>query len=241
MARAEAVARQRVPLSKDLVLRTAIALADRDGIDALTMRRLAHELGVEAMSLYYYVANKDELLQGMFDVVTGEIEIPSSEADWKTAIRRSAISYHDALGRHRWATNLLMSGPPGVSPAQLRYNDALLRRLRESGLSPELSHRAYHALDSHIVGSTLWAAGVSAVMKTKPDFVQKFIRELPRDEYPDFANHVDQHMTKSVRTSGKSEFEFGLDLILDGLEQMNNAMRKPARRKARQKAAAPRS
>jgi AcrR family transcriptional regulator len=203
------------------------------------MRRLAHELGVEAMSIYYYVANKDELLAGMLDIVASEIEVPRGEADWKTAIRRSAVSFHDALSRHRWATSLLMSGPPGVSPAQLRYNDALLRRLRESGLSPELSHRAYHALDSHIVGSTLWAAGISAVMKTKSDFVQKFIRELPRDEYPDFANHVDQHMTKSVRTSGKSEFEFGLDLILDGLEQMHEAMRKPAHRKAR-KATTPR-
>jgi len=199
------------------------------------MRRLAHELGVEAMSLYYYVANKDELLQGMFDVVTGEIEIPSSEADWKTAIRRSAISYHDALGRHRWATNLLMSGPPGVSPAQLRYNDALLRRLRESGLSPELSHRAYHALDSHIVGSTLWAAGVGAVMKTKPDFVKTFIQELPVAEYPYFAEHAQQHMTKSVPSTGKSEFEFGLDLILDGLEKMLGPARKPAQAKARKR------
>lgn len=239
--RADAIATQRVPLSKDLVLRTAIGLADRDGIDALTMRRLAHELGVEAMSLYYYVANKDELLRSMLDLVTSEIEVPSGETDWKTAIRRSAISFHDALGRHRWATSLLTAGPPGVGPAQLRYSDALLRRLRESGLSPELSHRAYHALDSHIVGSTLWAAGISAVMKTQSDAVHKFIRELPRDEYPDFANHVDQHMTKSVRTTGKSEFEFGLDLILDGLEQMHDAMRKPAHRKARGKTTAPRS
>lgn len=219
---------QRVPLSKELVLRAAITLADRDGIDALTMRRLAQELGVEAMSLYYYVANKDELLSGMVDLVASEIEAPSGGADWKTAIRRSAISFHDTLARHRWATNIMISGPPGVGPAQLRYSDALLRRLRESGLSPELTHHAYHALDSHIVGSTLWAAGVSTVMKTKADFVQKFIRELPRDEYPDFANHVDQHMTKSVRTTGKSEFEFGLDLILDGLEQMHDAASRPS-------------
>jgi len=215
-------------LSKELVLRTAITLADRDGIDALTMRRLAHELGVEAMSLYYYVANKDELLKGIFDVVAGEIEVPSSGPDWKSAIRRSAISFHDALARHRWAASVMISGPPGVGPAQLRYSDALLRRLRESGLSPELTHHAYHALDSHIVGSTLWAAGISTVMKTKDDFVQKFIRELPRDEYPDFANHVDQHMTKSVRATGKSEFEFGLDLILDGLEQMHDAASRPS-------------
>lgn len=226
--RADAIAMQRVPLSKELVLRTAITLADQDGIDALTMRKLAQELGVEAMSLYYYVANKDELLASMVDFVATEIEVPSGAEDWKTAVRKSAISFHDTLARHRWATSLMTSGPPGVGPAQLRYSDSLLRRLRESGLSPELTHHAYHALDSHIIGSTLWAAGVSTVMKTKGDFVQKFIRELPREKYPDFANHVDQHMTKSVRTTGKSEFEFGLDLILDGLEQMHQASSRPA-------------
>lgn len=202
------------------MLRTAITLADQDGIEALTMRRLAHELGVEAMSLYYYVASKDDILKGIVDLVASEIEVPSGGADWKAAIRRSAISFHEALARHRWATSLMISGPPGVGPAQLRYSDSLLRRLREAGFSPELTHDAYHALDSHIVGSTLWAAGVAAVMKTKADFVQTFVRELPVDEYPDFAEHVQQHLTKSVRTTGKSEFEFGLDLILDGLERI---------------------
>jgi AcrR family transcriptional regulator len=217
---AEAIAEPRVPLSKERVLRTAMRIADEGGIEALTMRRLAQELGVEAMSVYYYVANKDQLLKGIVDLVATEIEPPSAGADWKAAIRRGAISFHDALRRHPWATSIMISGPPGVGPAQLRYSDSLLKRLRGAGFSPELTHHAYHALDSHVVGSTLWAAGVGAVMKTKPDFVQTFIRELPRDEFPYFAEHVDQHMTKSVPTTGKSEFEFGLDLILDGLETM---------------------
>ena len=225
--RAEAIAEPRVRLSKDRVLRTAMTLADKEGIDSLTMRRLAQELGVEAMSLYYYVANKDDILRAIVDLVVGEIEVPSAGGDWKPAIRRSAISYHDALRRHPWATSVMMSGPPGVGPASLRYSDALLRRLREAGFSPELTHHAYHALDSHIVGSTLWAANISTVMKDKADFVQAFIRNLPRDEYPHFAEHVDQHMTKSVRTSGKSEFEFGLDLILDGLEKLKGTESKP--------------
>ena len=218
--RAEAIVAQRVPLSKDRVLRAAMSLADQAGIDALTMRRLAQELGVEAMSLYYYVANKDDLLSGIVDLVVREIEVPSGAADWKTAVRKSAISYHEALRRHPWATRLMMSGPAGVSPAHLRYSDTLLRRLREAGFSPKLTHHAYHALDSHIVGSTLWSANVGAVLKNKADFVQKFIRELPVEEYPYFAEHVQQHVTKSVPTSGKTEFEFGLDLILDGLEMM---------------------
>jgi AcrR family transcriptional regulator len=223
----------RAPLSKDRVLRTAVSIADQEGIDALTMRRLAQELGVEAMSLYYYVTNKDDILKGIMDLVATEIEVPSGGADWKAAIRRSAISFHDVLRRHRWASSLMISGPPGVGPAQLRYSDSLLKRLREAGFSPELTHHAYHALDSHIVGSTLWAAGVGAVMKTKPDFVQTFIRELPVAEYPYFAEHVQQHMTKSVSSTGKSEFEFGLDLILDGLEKMLGPKRKSGRAKAR--------
>ena len=204
----------RAPLSKERVLRTAISIADEDGIDALTMRRLAQELGVEAMSLYYYVTNKDDILKGIMDLVATEIEVPSAEADWKAAIRRSAISFHDVLRRHRWASSIMISGPPGVGPAQLRYSDSLLKRLRDAGFSPELTHHAYHALDSHVVGSTLWAAGVGAVMKTKPDFVKTFIRELPVAEYPYFAEHAQQHMTKSVRSTGKSEFEFRLEKIL---------------------------
>jgi AcrR family transcriptional regulator len=226
---------QRAPLSKERVLRTAISIADQDGIDALTMRRLAQELSVEAMSLYYYVTNKDDILKGIMDLVATEIEVPSAEADWKAAIRRSAISFHDVLRRHRWASSLMISGPPGVGPAQLRYSDSLLKRLREAGFSPELTHHAYHALDSHIVGSTLWAAGVGAVMKTKPDFVKTFIRELPVAEYPYFAEHAQQHMTKSVPSSGKSEFEFGLDLILDGLEKMLGPKGKSGRAKARRR------
>jgi AcrR family transcriptional regulator len=224
--RAAAIAEPRVPLSKERVLRAALRLADEDGIESLTMRRLAQELGVEAMSLYYYVPNKDEILGGIVNLVVSEIEVPSGGGDWKKAIRRSAISFHDALRRHPWVTNLMTSGPPGIGPAQLRYSDALLRRFREAGFSPELTHHAYHALDSHIVGSTLWAANIGKVMKEKAEFVQTFIRELPVDEYPYFAEHVQQHVTKTVPTSGKSEFEFGLDLILDGLEKIRSKGRR---------------
>jgi AcrR family transcriptional regulator len=213
--RAEAIAAQRVPLSKERVLRTAIALADKGGIDSLSMRRLAHELGVEAMSLYHYVSSKDELLSGIVDIVVSEIEPTSRDGEWKAAIRRSAVSFHDVLKRHPWATSLMMSGT-GVSQARLRYMEALLRRLREAGFSANMTHHAYHALDSHIIGSTLWLAGYSA-MKLPADFGKTFVRGIAT-ELPYLAEHAEQHLSKLTR-GDVPEFEFGLDLILDGLER----------------------
>ena len=206
---------QREPLSKERVLRTAIGLADKGGIDSLSMRKLAHELGVEAMSLYHYVSDKDALLSGMVDRVVSEVEPTSPDGDWRAAIRRSAISFHDALKRHPWATSLMMSGT-GANPARLRYMDALLGRLRAAGFSANLTHHAYHALDSHIIGSTLWHAGYSN-MKLPADFETKFVRDIAK-ELPYLAEHAQQHLTK--RPGDVPEFEFGLDLILDGLEKI---------------------
>jgi AcrR family transcriptional regulator len=213
--RAEAITTQRVPLSKERVLRTAIALVDKGGIDALSMRKLGDELGVEAMSLYHYVTNKDELLNAIVDVVVSEIEPTSPDGDWRTAVRKSAISFHDVLKRHPWATSLMMGGG-GVSTARMRYMEALLGRLREAGFSANLTHHAYHALDSHIIGSTLWHAGYSN-MKLPANFEQIFVRDIAK-ELPYLAEHAQQHITKSKRDV--PEFEFGLDLILDGLEKI---------------------
>ena len=207
-------------------MHAAIALADQGGIDSLTMRRLAQELGVEAMSLYYYVASKDDILKGIVDPVISEIEVPSDGADWKTALRRSAISFHNALSRHPWAAKLIMSGT-GVGLARVRYMDAVLRRLREAGFSLQLTHHAYHALDSHIMGSTLWAAAYATMPKAQADLAQNFLRKLPLSEYPDFAEHAQQHIRKTG-PKDKSEFEFGLDLILDSLERMRDAGSRPS-------------
>jgi AcrR family transcriptional regulator len=206
---------QRAPLSKERVLRTALKLADKGGIDSLSMRKLAHELGVEAMSLYHYVSSKDELLNGIVDMVVSEIEPTSRDGEWRTAIRKSAISFHDVLRRHPWATNLMMGGG-GVSRARMRYMEALLGRLREAGFSANLTHHAYHALDSHIIGSTLWHAGYSS-MKLPADFEQNFVRDIAK-ELPYLAEHAEQHLTTSKRDV--PEFEFGLDVILDGLEKI---------------------
>lgn len=215
--RADPIAEPRVPLSRDRVLRAAIGLADQGGIESLSMRKLAQELGVEAMSVYHYVANKDDILDGIVDIVVGEFDLPSG-ADWKAAIRLSAISAHDVLMRHPWACNLMMS-TKRVSPARLRYMESLLRRLREAGFSAEMTHHAYHALDSHIIGSTLWEAGYSA-NRDLADLAKTFVRESV-DEYPYLAEHAEQHLTKSRRNDVR-EFEFGLDLILDGLERIRD-------------------
>jgi AcrR family transcriptional regulator len=222
MAQAEPNPEPRTPLSRDRVLRTAIALADEHGIESLTMRKLAQELEVEAMSLYHYVAKKDDLLAGVVDIVLMEIELPAKGAGWKAAIREIAISAHDALTRHPWACKLML-GMKGVSPARLRYMESLLATLREAGFSPDLTYHAYHALDSHIMGFTLWVGSFS--LDTGGDLAalaSNFLEEFPAEEYPYLAEHIEQHVTDPGH-DGVSDFEFVLDLILDGLERARNA------------------
>ena len=154
MGRPEPATEPRVPLSKERVLQAGVALAARDGIDSLTMRKLAEELGVGAMTLYHYVPNKDELLDGMVDIVFSEIEPPPTDIDWKTAMRQRAISTREALNRHRWAVGLMESRmTPG--PASLRLHDAVLRCLREAGFSIEMTIHAYSVQDAYIYGFAL--------------------------------------------------------------------------------------
>lgn len=181
------------------------------------MRRLGQELGVEAMSLYNHVANKSDLLDGIVDIAVGEIDLPPADAAWKAALRTSAISAHAVLRRHPWACSLLMSG--GIGPARLRYMESVLGRLRVAGLSAEMTDHAYHALDSHIIGFTLWEAGYTAGMGQIPDFGPTFLRDLGFEDYPYLAEHAAQHF-KPPRAGDVNDFEFGLDLILDGLERM---------------------
>src|SRR4026209_2472267 len=146
---------KRTPLNRERVLRAAVALADEAGIESLSMRRLGQELGVEAMSLYNHVANKDDLLNGITDLVLREIELPDDGDDWKTALRRHAISAHDVLVAHPWACRLALS-PDTVSLASVRRAEWMLQQLREGGFSPEVTYHAYHALDAHFLGFTLW-------------------------------------------------------------------------------------
>jgi AcrR family transcriptional regulator len=212
----------RIPLSKERVLRAAVEFADAHGIEALSMRRLAKELGVEAMSLYNHVANKDEILGGIVEIVASEVEVPSDPANWKTSIRQSAISAHDAFIRHRWSCSL-MTSTPSVVPSRMRWMEGVLATLREAGFSPNLTHHAYHALDSHITGFTLWQ--VSFPFDTREellDLAEDFLKLIPADEYPYVIEHAQEHLAEPDPDE-PNEFEFGLDLILDGLERLRDA------------------
>jgi AcrR family transcriptional regulator len=217
---AKASATPRTPLSKERVLHAALALADAGGIEALSMRRLAQELGVEAMSLYNHVANKGEILEGIVDLVVSEIELPSDVDDWETAVRRCAISAHDAFRRHPWACGPAM-GPgsiPSAPTARMRYMEWLLRTLREAGFPPELAYHAYHAVDGHILGFTLWELGHSMPADADlDDLAATFLRSLATDEFPYLVEHVQQHLAPPGDRA--NEFEYSLDLILEGLRR----------------------
>ena len=233
MARPQPANVPRAPLSKERVLEAAIALAVRDGIESLTMRKLADELGAGAMSLYHYVPNKEELLDEMVDIVFGEIELPSTDVDWRAALRRRAISTRDVLNRHRWAVGLMESRTtPG--PASLRLHDAVLACLREAGFSIELTIQAYSVQDAYIYGFALQekslpfesadeAAAVAAeqVREFAELADERRMAELA-EEFPYLAEVVAGHVAK-VGYDFNEAFEYGLDLILDALEQRRGA------------------
>ena len=210
--------RKRVPLSRQRVLQAAMRLADEGGIGALSMRKLAQELGVEAMSLYHHVANKDDVLDGMVDVVFGEIDLPSGEAGWKEAMRRRAISAREALRRHPWAIGLMESrSTPG--PANLRHHDAVLGILRKAGFSVELAGHAYSLLDSYVYGFALTEASLPFdTPEETAEVAQAIMAEFPADAYPHLTELAVEHVLQPGYDYG-DEYGFGLDLILDGLER----------------------
>jgi AcrR family transcriptional regulator len=209
-------------MGRDRVLQAAVALADADGIEGLSMRRLAQELGVEAMSLYHYFRSKNELQEAMLDVVYREFDRPdtaSSGGDWRAAMRRSAISAHHSLLRHAWACGLLMQ-PTGIDRARLEWMNSVLGCFREAGFSAEMTHHAYHAMDSHIVGFTLWVLPYLKLRDDRSDFAADPLRYLPVSDLPHLVEHIEYH--QSAEETGTSEFDFGLDLLLDGLERLRD-------------------
>jgi AcrR family transcriptional regulator len=206
-------AEARIPLSRERILRTALELADRSGVEALTMRRLGDELGFEAMSLYRHVASKNDLLDGMLDLVLAEWQ-PPGDGEWRAAIRTSACSVHDALRRHPWAAQLLMTGGH-VPPARLEYMDRLLGVLRENGFDADAAYSVYHLLDGYIYGFTLWEIAYTSGTLDAEE-VTRLMRAIPWERYPHLAEHRDQHMTDGPHRE-VSAFEVGLDLILGGL------------------------
>jgi AcrR family transcriptional regulator len=208
----------RLPLNRERILRAALELADDGGIESLTMRKLGQALGFEAMSLYNYVANKDDLLDGILDLVLDESEPPSAEGEWDAAIRSSAISVHRALTSHPWACPLLMS-PSHIRPARLQHMDLLLGRLREAGFSADTTYHAYHVLDAHIYGFSLWQANHTYNARQVTDMVSEFARMIPVDVFPYLHEHGEQHLADGPHRE-VSAFEFGLDFILDGLKEI---------------------
>lgn len=205
----------RTRLTRDRILQAGLTLADAGGVEALTMRRLGEELGFEAMSLYRHVANKNDLLDGMLDLVLDEWRLPVPGGDWTAELRASAISVHDSLRLHPWAAHVLVAG--GIRPARLRYMEAVLSTFRAGGFGADETYHVYHLLDGHVFGFTLWEIAHSGT-PLDDDQVARIFESIPWGEYPNLTEHRDQHMTEGPHRQVRA-FEVGLDLILAGLER----------------------
>jgi AcrR family transcriptional regulator len=211
-----------ISLSKSRVVAEAIRLADSEGVAKLSMRRLASELGAGVMSLYYYVANKEELLDAMIDVVFDEIELASDPVDWKEAMRQRAVSTRQVLARHPWAITLMESRTaPG--PANLRHREAVMACLRQAGFSVAMATHANWLLDSYVYGFALQEA--SLPFDTAEEFASAsedvFLPQIPPDEYP-YLNEAAATLLADGYDPA-DEFIFGLDLVLGALETLRAA------------------
>ncbi len=205
----------REPLQRDRIVVAAIELADREGVDALSMRNLARSLGYEVMSLYNHVANKDQLLSLMIDAVAGEIDRPSPDHAPLQAIRAVSISTQEVLVRHPWAPALWQRHLPG--PERTERMEDLLRLLDESGLSPDLAHLGFHAVTNHVLGYTLQQLGMALGADDPSAVAEEFLASMSPDSSPHMIAHVRQHLDGET---GRS-FEVVLDLILDGLVRLD--------------------
>jgi AcrR family transcriptional regulator len=215
-------AAQRIPLNRERVLHAAVALADESGSESLSMRKLGEAVGVEAMSLYHHVANKDDLLDGMIDVVFGEIEMPSDCGDWMGSMRRRALSARQVLARHGWAIRFMESRTsPG--PATLRHHDAVLGCLRNAGFSVRLAAHAFSVLDSYVYGFALQERSLPFdTPQQTAEVAQEILARFPVNEYPHLAELTAEHVLQPGYDYG-NEFAFGLDLILEGLERASSS------------------
>jgi len=208
---------RRKPLSRERIVAAALEVVDEQGIEALSMRKLGQTLGYEAMSLYNHVANKDDLLDGILDLVLAEME-PPDPAGGLPAIRASALSAHEALRRHAWAANMLMS-PGRIRPARIQYMEALLATLRAAGLPAETTYHAYHVLDAHIIGFSLWASTHGKMPEHIEDARAWFEEMIPVATLPYLHEHGLQHLDEGPHHD-VSAFEFALDLLLGGFDRL---------------------
>ncbi len=208
---------RRTPLSRDRILRAGIRLADRHGIDALSMRKLASALKVEAMSLYNHVASKDELLDGMVDVVVGEITLPTLGGDWKAAMRARAHSALAVMTAHPWAP-MLIAARITVGPERLRYIDATLGVLREAGFSWADVDRAWNTIDNYILGYTIQQQHFPVDPDEYASAAANFLPMIPADSLP-YMHELSAQVADGSH-DGLPDFAFGLELILDGLDRV---------------------
>jgi AcrR family transcriptional regulator len=214
----EPVPQERAPLSRERVLRAAMAVADAGGIGRLTIRSLAKELGVKPMSVYHHVANKDEILDGIVDLVFSEIELPSTEGNWRPEIERRAASARAVLRQHRWAIGLMESRTsPG--PATLRHHNAVLGTLRAAGFSIELTAHAYALLDAYVYGFALQEASLPFEgPETVAEVAEPIMELFDAEAYPHLVELATEHVLQPGYDFG-DEFEFGLGLVLDALSR----------------------
>ncbi len=208
----------RAPLSRDRVLKAAVALADKEGLEGLSMRKLGAELGVVPMAFYKHVGNKEDMLDGMVDVVFAEISVPPPDLDWKATTRARAVSTRQVLARHAWAIGITESrAKPG--PANLRHRDSVIGCLRQGGFPIELAIHASSALDSYIYGFALQEQNLpfdsTEELAEDADLI---LSQFPTGEYPYLAETIAE-VVKKPGWDHADEFEYGLDLILDALEQ----------------------
>ncbi len=217
--------RSREPLTRERVLRAAVAMADQGGVESVSMRRLAQGLGVVPMALYKHLSNKDEMLDGMVDIVMAEINAVASDMDapsgnWQSAMRRRVLSARQVLLRNPWAPRLMESRTQ-FGPAMLRYFDSLIGLFQEAGFSVDLTHHAMHALGSRALGFTQELYSDSGELDA--DEMEMFLQQMA-GEYPHITGMVSQITHDADTTLGwcddQAEFEFALDLILDGLERL---------------------
>lgn len=207
----------RTPLSRNKVLKAAIKLADKHDIESLSMRKLAQSLGVEAMSLYNHVANKEDVLDGIVDIVVSEIDVPSIGDDWRAAMRQRAVSAHSVLLRHPWASMLIVSRI-NVGPAMLRYVNATIGCLYEAGFSYNLADHAWNAIDSYIYGFTIQELSFPFEPSEYANTAQDYLSLVPSDQYP-YLNALAQKVIDGTH-EGVHDFGFGLEFILEGLEKL---------------------
>jgi AcrR family transcriptional regulator len=215
---------RRQTLTRERVLRAALDLADQRGIDALSMRELGRHLGVDAMSLYNHVDNKDDLLNGIVDLVVGEIDLPPDSDDWATAMRTRARSARSAFARHPWASQLVDSRTSS-GPERLRYFDWVIGTLRRAGFTVDEALHAYSALDAYVYGFARQQSNMSSGEPGSPETAQQLLSDMPPDQFP----HLTEVITHYIQHGGydpDADFDFGLTLILDSLERLLPAQRR---------------